>query len=113
MTITERQVGPVAILGLSGKLTSDDSGVLEEKVSSLVNAGHTQIVLNLSRLTHMDSSGLGQMICCHTIASRKGQIKLADVGSRVQDSLVMTKLIMVFDVYDSESEALASFERAA
>ena len=113
MVITEGQVGSVAVLALSGKLTSDDSGVLTDKVSRLVNAGLTSIVLNLGELTHMDSGGLGQIISCRAIASDKGGIKLANLGRRIQDSLVMTKLIMVFDVYDSEQEAVASCEQSA
>lgn len=112
MTMTERQVGAATVLALSGKLTSDTSSALEDKVTSLVDAGTSNIVLNLSGLTHMDSSGLGQMVNCHTIASRAGGIKLAEVASRIQNSLVMTKLIMVFDVYDSEREAAGSFAPA-
>ena len=110
MTITERQTGAATVLALSGKLTSDASSALEDRVAGLVDAGTSKIVLNLSGLTHMDSSGLGRIVNCHTIASRAGGIKLAEVASRIQNSLVMTKLIMVFDVYDSEREAVASFD---
>jgi anti-sigma B factor antagonist len=113
MTITERQVGPISVLALSGKLTSDDSGQLKGKVVSLMDAGRTQIVLNLSAVTYIDSSGLGEMVSCHTTAKQKGAVKLAQMGKRIQDLLVMTKLMMVFDVYDTEKEALDSFGPAA
>ena len=72
MTITERQTGTATVLALSGKLTSDNAEALGAKVASLVEAGNANIVLNLSGLTHMDSSGLGQMVSCHSVASRAG-----------------------------------------
>lgn len=110
MTITERQTGPVMVLALAGKITSDDSGQLKEKVTSILQGGQKQIVLDLSGVTYIDSSGLGEMVSCHTTASREsGAIKLANLGKRSKDLLVMTKLIMVFSVYDTESEAIASF----
>lgn len=109
MTMTERQVGSVTVLALSGKLMSDDAGTLKGKVSGLLEAGHTNIVLDLANLTYMDSSGLGQLVSCHTTALQKGAVKLANLHKRIQDLLVLTKLYMVFDVYPSESEAIASF----
>ena len=110
MTMTERQVGTVTVLALSGKLTLDDGGQLKGKVSNLVAEGHKQIVLNLADVTLIDSSGLGEIVSCHTTASREtGAVKLANLGKRSQDLLVITKLNMVFDVYTSESEAVASF----
>ena len=109
MTMTERQVGTVKVLALAGKLTLDDAGQLKGKVTSLVGAGHKRIVLNLADVTFIDSSGLGEMVSCHTTASREqGAVKLANLGKRSQDLLVITKLNMVFDVYPSESEAVAS-----
>jgi anti-sigma B factor antagonist len=113
LTITEHQVGPIAVLSLSGKLTSDHAGQLKGKVSSLIADGRTQIVLDLSGLTYMDSSGLGEMVSCHTTATGKGAVKLANLGKRIQDLLVMTKLTMVFDAFDSEQEAIASFKPSA
>jgi anti-sigma B factor antagonist len=110
MTMTERQVGPVKVLSLAGKLTLDDAGQLKGKVTELVGAGAKQIVLNLADVTFIDSSGLGEMVSCHTTASRaNGAVKLAHLGKRSQDLLVITKLNMVFDVYNSESEAVESF----
>jgi anti-sigma B factor antagonist len=112
--MTERQVGPITVLALAGKLTLDDAGQLKGKVTSLIGASQKQIVLNLAGLTFIDSSGLGEMVSCHTTASReKGAVKLANLGKRSQDLLVITKLNMVFDVYDSEGEAIASFAQSA
>jgi anti-sigma B factor antagonist len=114
MNITERLVGPVMVLGLSGKITSDHTGKLKEKVTSAFGEGHKQLVLDLSGVTYIDSSGLGEMVSCLTTATReKGAIKLANVGGRSKDLLVLTKLIMVFSVYDTEAEAVASFAQPA
>jgi len=113
MTMTERQIGSVTVLALSGKLTLDDTGLLKDKVKGLLESGHPNIVLDLADLSFMDSSGLGQMVSCHTTAAGKGAVKLANLGRRVHDLLVITKQIMVFDVYPSEKEAIASFVEAA
>jgi len=113
MTITERTAGAVSVLTLTGKLTSDDSGQLKGKVTSLMDAGRTKIVINLAAVSYIDSSGLGELVSCHTTAKQKGAVKLANLGKRIQDLLVMTKLMMVFDVYNSEDEAIKSFESAA
>jgi len=110
MTINERQVGTATVLALSGKLTLDDAGQLKGKVTSLLGAGHKQIVLNLGDVSYIDSSGLGEMVSCHTTATREnGAIKLATLGKRATDLIVITKLNMVFDVYDTEKEAIAAF----
>jgi len=113
MTMTERNVGAVTVLALSGKLTSDDAGVLKDKVSDLTQSGRANIVFDLASLSYMDSSGLGQMVSCHTTAVRKGAVKLANVGQRIQDLIVITRLNVVFDVYPSVDEAIASFVPAA
>jgi anti-sigma B factor antagonist len=110
MTITERQAGPVTVLALSGKLTLDDAGQLKGKVTNLLSGGKKQIVLNLGDVSYIDSSGLGELVSCHTTATReKGAVKLASVGKKGIELLVITKLNMVFDVHDSESAAIASF----
>lgn len=110
MTIAERQAGTITVLDLSGKITLEDSGQLKGKVTSLFGAGHKQVILNLAGVSYIDSAGLGEMVGCHTTAQREqGAIKLANLGKKSKDLLAMTKLIMVFDVYDTESEAIASF----
>lgn len=114
MTITERQLGTITVLSVSGKVTLEQSGRLKAKVTSAFEAGHRQIVLDLGGVTYIDSSGLGELVSCHTTAVRnQGAIKLASLGARSKDLLVMTKLIMVFDVYDNEAAAIASFAQPA
>ena len=74
MDITRRDVGPVTVLDLSGRLTGTDShGTLKQHVTQLVTDGRKHIVLNLENLTYMDSGGLGEMVSCYTTASKAGQ----------------------------------------
>lgn len=110
MTIAERQVGSATVLSLTGKLVLDNTGQLKEKVTSLIASGHKQIIIDLGGVTLIDSSGLGELVGCHTTASKQqGAVKLVNLSKRGIELLVMTKLIMVFNVYDTEKEALASF----
>jgi anti-sigma B factor antagonist len=111
MQMSERKVGGITILDIGGKMVaSDTGGQLKDKVTSLVAAGQKQIILNLGNLTYVDSSGLGEMVACHGTATKGGgSVKLANTGKRLQDLLVMTKLLTVFDSHDSEDEAIKSF----
>ena len=115
MQLKERRIGKVTILDLAGKLTlTDEPGQLKDRITGLVVQGSKQIVLNLGELTYVDSSGLGELVACHTSAWRGGAtVKLANAGKRLQDLLVLTKLFTIFDAYDSEQAALQSFAAAA
>jgi anti-sigma B factor antagonist len=115
MRISERHVGDVTVLDLVGKLTlTDGPGRVKDKVTSLVHQGHRQIVLNLVEVTYVDSSGLGELVACHLTAERNaGCIKLANAGYRMQDLLVLTKLLTIFESHRSEAAAIESFAREA
>ena len=115
MQLSERRVGDVAVIEIGGRMTiNDDLGRLKQKVASLILKGQKNIVFNLRDLSYVDSSGLGELVACHTTAWRGGAtVKLAHAGRRLQDLLVLTKLLTVFDAYDSEEDALASFRVAA
>src|SRR6185503_2890209 len=83
---------------------------LHKAIRTLLNEGKTQILLNLSGVTHIDSSGLGELVSSHISVSNKGgEIKLSHLTDRLRDLMTITKLLTVFDVYDNESEAVASF----
>jgi len=111
MTLNERDVDQIAILDLHGRLTSNDgAGVIKTVVDRLLSQGRTRIVLNLADLAYMDSSGLGEIIACYSATVKAGgAIKLAHTTTRIQDLLSITKLITVFDTYDTEARALESF----
>lgn len=111
MQMSERKVGDVTIIDLAGKFAAGEgAGRLKDKVTSLVFQGHKKVILNVGELAYVDSAGLGEMVASHSVASRAGStLKLANIGKRMQDLLVMTKLLAVFDSHDSEESALASF----
>lgn len=111
MNISERKVGGVTVIDVSGKLVaSEDPGRLKEKVTSLIFQDSKQIVINLGDVSYVDSSGLGELVACHGSALRGGgEVKLANTGKRIKDLLVMTRLLTVFDAHDSEDQAINSF----
>jgi len=111
MTIEQRAVGSVVVLDLNGKLIlGEGAGLLKDKVRSAVFQGHKQILLNLAGVGYMDSSGLGEVIAAYTTVTRQGgTIKVANLTKRVTDLLAIAKVLTVFDVYESEADALKSF----
>ena len=111
MTIEERPTGDVMILDLKGKLTiGDGDELLKDKINSLVQQGHTKLVLNLADVPYIDSGGLGQVVRTYTtVKQHKGSLKLMNVTKRIEDLLAITKLLTVFDVFETEQDALQSF----
>lgn len=111
MQIDERVVGGVTILDLSGKLTlGEGDELLREKIASLVNGGQKQLLLNLEGVPYIDSAGLGEIVRTYTTVSRQGgKLKLLNLTKRIEDLLSITKLLTVFEVYDTEAEAIQSY----
>jgi anti-sigma B factor antagonist len=111
LALTERQIGAVTVLDLVGKLTIDhDAQRLKDKINSLIQQGRTQIVLNLTDVSYIDSGGLGQLVASYgSVAKTSGGLKLLGVSKRNHDLLSITRLVTLFDAYDSESEAVESF----
>jgi anti-sigma B factor antagonist len=114
MTIEQRVAGGVTVLDLNGKLVlGDGSGLLKDKVQSLIFQGQKQILLNLGGVGYMDSAGLGELIAAHTSVTKQGgAIKVANLTKRVTDLLAIAKVLTVFDVYESEADALKSYAQA-
>ena len=112
LDLKERQAGDVTILDLSGEVRIGDSSVaLRNSVRKLADQGKTKILLNLAGVKYIDSTGIGELIANYTTVSRQGgQLKLLNLTDRIQNLLVITKLLTVFDAYDNEAEALKSFE---
>lgn len=106
-----RQVGNVAVLDLSGKITIGEGDVvLRDKVHELIDAGKTQILLNLDKISYMDSAGIGELVACYKRAREKGgTVRLLKPSGKVYDLLQLTKLEEVFDTFSEEPEALKSF----
>ena len=109
--IHERREGDVAVLDLKGRIRiSGGTLKLHRSIRCLVDEGKTKILLNLAGVTHIDSTGLGELISSYiTLSNKGGQIKLVYLTERLQDIMTITKLLTVFDVHDNEADALASF----
>jgi anti-sigma B factor antagonist len=79
-------------------------------VTKLVDGGKSKILLNLADVPYVDSAGLGEIVRCYTTVSRKnGKLKLVNLTKKIQDLLAITKLLTVFETYDSEDEGVRSF----
>ena len=111
MQIEERTVGEVLVLDLSGKLTiGEGDELLKDKINSLIQQGKRKLILNLEGVPYVDSAGLGEIVRTYTTVSRQGgQLKLVHLTKRIEDLLSITKLLTVFETYESEQEAVDSF----
>ena len=115
MQIEERSAGDVIVLDLKGKMTlGEGDEQLRDKINSLVQQGHRKIVLNLEGVPYLDSAGLGEIVRTYTTISRQGgSLKLLNLTKRITDLLSITKLLTVFETFDSENEAVRSFSASA
>lgn len=112
LEVTERQAGDVTILDMNGSVRMGEGAIsLRNSIRGLVDGGKKKILLNLGGVKNIDSSGIGELIANYTTVSRDGgQLKLLNLTDKIQNLLVITKLLTVFDSYDNESEALNSFK---
>lgn len=115
MEITERTIGALTVLDLSGKLTiSDGAQLLKDKSESLAFQGRKQIIVNLAAVPYIDSGGLGQLVACYTTLTKAGgRLTLVNVNTKNHDLLSITKLVSVFETFDTEREAIESYSAPA
>ncbi len=115
MQIDERTVGDVLILDIKGRITlGEGDELLKDKVNSLLNQGQKKIVLNLAEVPYIDSAGLGEIVRTYTTVSRQGgNLKLLSLTKRITDLLAITKLLTVFETFESENDAVQSFAASA
>ncbi len=111
MEIKKRLVNDVAILDLEGKLTIGSGDVaLRGAMLSEIEDGHKKILINLQKVTAIDSSGLGELIRCRaTAATNEAEIKLLHVNLKARKLLTMARLVGVFEMFDEEALAVSSF----
>ncbi len=111
MEISERHVGGVTILDLNGKLTIDNGAqLLKDKTHSLVQQDRRQLLVNLAAVPYIDSGGLGELIACYTTVTRAGgRLTLLNLNKRNHDLLSITKLVAIFETFDNEHDAIASY----
>jgi anti-sigma B factor antagonist len=112
LSIRERQAGDVTILDMDGRITIGEGSVaLRSAIRRLLEEGKKKILLNLAGVGYIDSSGIGELVSSYTAINKDGgQLKLLSLTQKLQDLLTITKLLTVFDAYDTEAEALNNFK---
>ena len=111
MQIAERSAGNVTVLDISGQITLSKGDLeFKDKINSLVHQGHKNILVNMAGVTHVDSAGLGELVAGYTTVTKAGgNMKLVGLTKRLHDLLAITKLLTVFDTFDSEADATKTF----
>jgi len=111
VTFETKNHGDVTVLSPQGRIViGDEVTALREKIKELLDGGAKNVLINMANVSYIDSTGVGALVGSFTsIRNQGGQMKLANLGQRVKDILLVTKLLTVFDVYDSEAEGTKSF----
>ena len=109
---TTREYSGITLVDLSGRIAlGDGSALLRKTIRDLLEEGRVRIILNLGDVNYIDSSGLGELVSAYTTAKNQGaQVKLLNLSKKVKDVLQLTKLYTVFDVYEDEASAIASYK---
>ena len=109
--LSTRQVGDVTVIDATGRITlGEGASTLRDTVRDLAGNGHKKLLLNLSEVSYIDSSGIGELVSGFTtLTNQGGQLKLVGLTKRVKDLLQITKLYTVFEVFDDEASAVRSF----
>jgi len=111
MKINVRNVGNVAVVDLSGKITIGEGDILlRDKIQELLESGKKNLLLNMEKVSYMDSAGIGELVACYKRSREKGgTVKLLRPVGKVMDLLVLTKLEEVFENFQEEQAALVSY----
>ena len=114
LIITERRNGPVTVLDLKGNIRLGEGNIeLHNILRFLVEKGERKVLLNLAEVSYIDSSGLGELVAGYTtLQKNSGELKLVHLTKRVQELMIITKLLTVFDVFENEEIAVDSFSAA-
>jgi anti-sigma B factor antagonist len=113
--MTNSEVDGVTVVALDGQIVlGEESNSLREKLKSLIAEGKKKIVLNLANIKYIDSAGVGTLVAAHISAKTQGaSVRICHLGRKFHEVLQITKLLTVFDVYDTEVAAVSSFEEAS
>jgi anti-sigma B factor antagonist len=113
MKLSYQERDGIVILEPKGKiLGGPDATTLKDQLQSLIDAGKTKVIIDLADVDYMNSTGLGILISTLTTLKRaQGELKLANVTDKIQSLLTITKLVTVFDDFESVDEAVAAFSR--
>ena len=112
LTIASREVDGVTVLDLSGRITLGEGSVqLRDAIRDLISKGAKKILIDLGDVNYIDSSGLGELVGAYTTSKNQGAaLKLLKLTKKVHDLLQLTKLYTVFDIWDDEANAIASYK---
>jgi anti-sigma B factor antagonist len=111
MKIETRTIGDIRILDCSGKITlGEGTMAVRNTVRDILKSNGKKIILNLANVNYIDSSGIGELVSTYTtVTNSGGQLKLLNLTKKIQELLAITKLLTVFQVFENEQTALASF----
>ena len=111
LDIQQKTIADVIVLNLKGKITIGSGDVtLRTYIESLLEKGHKKIILNMARVSYLDSSGTGELVSCFTkVRKAEGQLKLMNISQKIQDILQIAQLFSIFEVFTDEAEAVGSF----
>lgn len=112
MKMKTQIVDDVAVVRISGNIVIGEGDImLKDRIVAILDDNYKKILLDLSDVKYMDSSGIGELVNCHTsVAKRGGELKLLNLTKKIREILTITKLLMVFDDFTNETEALMSFK---
>jgi anti-sigma B factor antagonist len=115
LRIADREVNGVSVLDMDGRIVlGGESNALREKFKSLLTAGKKHIVLNMANVSYIDSAGLGTLVACYNNARAQGaKLKLANLGAKSREVLQVARVMPFFDIFDTDSAAVASFSASA
>ena len=110
--MTIREVADVSVVDLDGRIVlGEESNALREKLKSLIAAGKKKIVLNMADVKYIDSTGLGTLVAAHVSAKKQdASVRLCHLGQKFHEIMQMTKLLTVFDTFETEAAAVSSFQ---
>ncbi|HEY6185808.1 MAG TPA: STAS domain-containing protein [Terriglobales bacterium] len=111
--MTDREVDGVSVVTLDGRIVlGEESNSFREKLKSLLTEGKKKIVLNMAGIKYIDSAGLGTLVAAHVSAKTQGaSVRLCNLGEKFHEVMQITRLLTIFDVYDTETAAVSSFPR--
>ncbi len=111
LEISEKDLSGITVLVLSGRVAlGEESSKLRTTIKEVLGKGKTRLIVDLAAVRYIDSAGLGALVAGYTSAQNQGaSMKLANLTKKIREQLNITKLVTVFDVYDSVEAAVKSF----
>jgi len=109
--VTRLSQGDIVVLEPKGRLVGgDETDELQQTIHKLIEEGNKRLVIDLGKVMYLNSTALGLLVSTHTnYTKRGGRVKLCNIGSKIENIFVITKLTLVFETYDNQMEAIASF----